>query len=64
MWLNGVLGLNVKNVKWAGDTFNTSAIINGLFLDTFFGGPSSNASDQTMYYDDVVLSKGYVGPRS
>jgi hypothetical protein len=63
MWVNGTLGLNVKNVKWAADTYNTSATINGLHLDTFFGGPNSNATDQTLYYDDAVLSKAYIGPR-
>jgi hypothetical protein len=64
MWVNGTLGLNVKNVKWAGDAYNSTAAINGLMLDTFFGGPSANATDQVLYYDDVVLSRGYVGPRS
>ena len=61
-WLNGELGIRLADVSYR-NTANAGLNINQLFFASFFGGPTANKTDQTWFFDDLVISKSPIGVR-
>lgn len=64
LWLNGVLGINIQNIKWANDTYNATADINTMQFNTFYGGPVGASATQTLYKGEYVMSAARIGART
>lgn len=57
-WLNGVLGVDLRDVQYR-TAAHPGLSINELMFDTYYGGPTSNTSDQRWYFDDVSIRASY-----
>jgi len=53
-WLNGELGVDIRDVVYR-TTAHPNLSINELMFDSFYGGPTSNSTDQHWYFDDVSI---------
>jgi hypothetical protein len=64
-WLNGQLGADLRDVMYRTNTNDTTRNldINQMMFANFYGGPTSNTTDQEWFIDDVVISKSPIGPR-
>jgi hypothetical protein len=65
VWMNGNLGLSMDNVMYRSGT-RPSLKITQIFWTWFYGGGTSDYPDRDsyIYFDDVVLSKAYIGART
>ena len=55
-YLNGVRGVRLTDVQYR-DSKHPTLRINQLFFASFFGGPTSNRTDERWYFDDVMVTK-------
>ncbi len=62
-WLNGRLAIDLDDVQYR-TAAHPELRINQVFNAVFYGGSVFPASDQDAYFDDMVVSRTYVGPRT
>ena len=55
-WLNGTLGVDLRDVQYRTST-HPSLNINELMFDSFYGGPTANTTTQTWAFDDLTLTR-------
>jgi hypothetical protein len=65
VWMNGKLCIKVTNMIWR-SAKHPEVKISQQYVSWFYGGPSGDAPNKNsyVYFDDAVLSKSYVGPRT
>jgi len=65
LWLGGHLCVDLRDVQYRSAS-RPSLRITQQFFTWYYGGPSSDAPDvtSTIYFDDAVLSRAYIGPRA
>jgi hypothetical protein len=55
-YVDGVRGIRLADVQYR-DATHPTLRINQLFFASFFGGPTSNQTDERWFFDDVVVSR-------
>ncbi len=65
IWMNGKLGLHMTNVMYRSSQ-RPNLKITQIFWSWFYGGPQNDYphKDSYIYFDDVVISKAPIGPRT
>ena len=53
--MNGELGVRLTDVQYR-DATHPNLSLNQMFFTSFFGGPTSNKTDETWYFDDVSIA--------
>lgn len=62
-WLNGELGVDLRDVQYRTST-SPGLAINQMFFSVFYGGPEWARTENHLMFDDVVVSRSYIGPRT
>ena len=57
-WLNGELGVDLRDVQYR-TAAHPGLSINELIFDTYYGGPTSNTTDQRWYFDEVSIRSSF-----
>ena len=57
VWIDGKLYAHFDGLRWRSDA---AVLLKRIGLDVYV---HQAAQDNTVWYDDVVVSSGYVGPR-
>jgi hypothetical protein len=55
-WLNGTLGVDLRDVQYRTSS-HPSLAINELMFDSFYGGPTANTTTQSWAFDNVTLTR-------
>lgn len=59
LWINGVLQLHYTGQNLRG---NITRGVNSFWITSYFGGQATIHPEQSVWYDNIVVSKNYVGP--
>ncbi len=62
VWVDGKLVTNLDDVQYR-QSGHEALAINQYFATAFYGGPDLSPRANHLYFDDMVISKSYVGPR-